>query len=122
MRCCVGGRPHIFLREQVVSSVSELSSGLACANVRAKEDRERLDDASRNIEHLGQNAMAAQTSLRRMQVDIEGIQVSTEKHTTFGSKLLDDFRALRHGLEVTDGEVQDMKVYFDIPYSTGGGR
>lgn len=97
-----------------ISSVADLSSGLTSANANAKEDREKLDDAWRSIEHLGQNAIDAQTALRRMQVEVEEIQTTTERHGALSAELADHVRALQHGLEVTDEEVQGVKGYLDI--------
>merc|ERR1719336_1914624 len=100
--------------EMAIKSISELSASLGRTDAHAKEEGERLDDAFRNIEELSQGSIDAQTSLRSMQVSMEDTQKATEQQGALGSSLADHIEALRHGLEVTDGEVQGIRDYLGI--------
>lgn len=101
--------------QDATTSLSQLTASFADAMVQAKHDRERLEDAWRLLEHLNQGAQETHSSMRKIMAEVADVQVTATDQVDLGTKVAGQLEALRHGLKVTDTEIQDLKVILDLP-------
>lgn len=105
---------------ELVESVQGLSEGLTAAGRAAKADREWLEDAHRGVERLGEGEREAATALRKVRAEVAETRAATAEQAELGSAVAESLDALRHGLQVTDGELLDLRVYLGVPRGADG--
>jgi len=106
------------LRQQVEGlggSCRDLAGALSGAAAEAKAHGERLDDALRDLEQLGEASRETCALVRKVRAEAAEAQAATAEQAAMGTKLAHQLEVLRHGLEVAEGEVQDLRVFLQVP-------
>jgi len=93
----------------------DLSAVVEGATADVQVHHDRLDVTSCAVDGFRESEREMHSLLRQARADAAEACSAVAEQKAFGQKLVGELEALRHGLEVTDGEVQDIRALLEVP-------